>query len=70
MLVYCCTRDGVCRVVPLPLGLQTATAADVERADRELARLFLEMFDVIGEQVVRVHRCQKRTAAQQQDSYY
>eukprot|EP00904_Undaria_pinnatifida_P010207 jgi/Undpi1/6316/HiC_scaffold_20.g08799.m1 len=29
-----------------------ATAADVERADRELARLFLEMFDVIGEQVV------------------
>ena len=31
---------------------QTATAADVERSDRELARLFLEMFDVIGEQVV------------------
>ncbi|CAM9339966.1 unnamed protein product [Laminaria digitata] len=31
---------------------KTATAADVERADRELARLFLEMFDVIGEQVV------------------
>ncbi|CAM9739519.1 unnamed protein product, partial [Ectocarpus sp. 12 AP-2014] len=28
------------------------TAADVERADRELARLFLEMFDVIGDQVV------------------
>lgn len=43
-------------VIPLPLGLQTATAADVERADRELARLFLEMFDVIGEQVVRVHQ--------------
>ncbi|CAN0290514.1 unnamed protein product [Ascophyllum nodosum] len=31
---------------------KTATAADVERSDRELARLFLEMFDVIGEQVV------------------
>eukprot|EP00903_Cladosiphon_okamuranus_P018194 g16737.t1 len=43
------------------LGVETAdedkgkkkyTAADVERADRELARLFVEMFDVIGDQVV------------------
>ncbi|CAM9900157.1 unnamed protein product [Scytosiphon promiscuus] len=43
------------------LGVETADAdkdkkkytdADVERADRELARLFLEMFDVIGDQVV------------------
>lgn len=32
--------------------LQKYTAADVERADRELARLFVEMFDVIGDQVV------------------
>lgn len=43
-------------MVPCTLGLQKATAADVERADRELARLFLEMFDVIGEQVVRIHQ--------------
>lgn len=43
-------------MVPCPLRLQTATAADVERADRELARLFLEMFDVIGEQVVRTRQ--------------
>lgn len=32
--------------------LQKYTDADVERADRELARLFVEMFDVIGDQVV------------------
>lgn len=32
--------------------VQTATMEDVERSDRELARLFVEMFDVIGEQVV------------------
>lgn len=32
--------------------MQTATPEDVERSDRELARLFVEMFDVIGEQVV------------------
>ncbi|CAM9722742.1 unnamed protein product, partial [Pylaiella littoralis] len=33
-------------------GKKKYTDADVERADRELARLFLEMFDVIGDQVV------------------
>lgn len=38
---------------PLPVGVQAATKEDAERSDRELARLFIEMFDVIGEQVVR-----------------
>lgn len=32
---------------------------DVERSDRELARLFVEMFDVIGESVVRYQGIQQ-----------